>query len=160
MFPIEITPLRDRAEDIAPLVAEFIRRIEAEQSVSLRISDEAMSLIRNYEFPGNVRELANLIERLVVIRPNGFVTATDLPWPIAPDSTPTDDSPEVLSAELSAVASLPPEGIDLKQYLATIEQEMIHNALEESGGVVQRAAELLGIGRTTLVEKIRRYNLR
>ena len=160
VFPIEITPLRDRAEDIAPLVAEFIRRIEAEQSVSLRISDEAMSLIRNYEFPGNVRELANLIERLVVIRPNGFVTATDLPWPIAPDSTPTDDSPEVLSAEVSAVASLPPEGIDLKQYLATIEQEMIHNALEESGGVVQRAAELLGIGRTTLVEKIRRYNLR
>ncbi|MDJ0699993.1 MAG: sigma-54 dependent transcriptional regulator [Woeseiaceae bacterium] len=160
VFPIEITPLRDRPEDIPPLVSEFIRRIEAEQSVSLRISEEAMSLIENYAFPGNVRELANLIERLVVIRPNGFVTAADLPWPLAPDSAPADDVPEVVGAELSAVASLPPEGIDLKQYLASVEQEMIHNALEESAGVVQRAAELLGIGRTTLVEKIRRYKLR
>ncbi|MDJ0701574.1 MAG: sigma-54 dependent transcriptional regulator [Woeseiaceae bacterium] len=160
VFPIEITPLRDRTEDIAPLVAEFIRRVEAEQSVSLRISEEAMSLIENYAFPGNVRELANLIERLVVVRPNGFVMAADLPWPLAPESAPVDDGPEVVSAELSTVASLPSEGIDLKQYLASIEQQMIHDALEESGGVVQRAAELLGIGRTTLVEKIRRYKLR
>ncbi len=160
VFPIEITPLRDRSEDIPPLVSEFIRRIEAEQSVSLRISEEAMSLIENYAFPGNVRELANLIERLVVIRPNGFVTTADLPWPLAPDSAPADDVPQVVNAELSPVASLPPEGIDLRQYLASIEQEMIHNALQESGGVVQRAAELLGIGRTTLVEKIRRHKLR
>ena len=55
--------------------------------------------------------------------------------------------------------SLPRDGIDLKQYLARIEQDMITQALADSGGVVQRAAELLGIGRTTLVEKIRRYGL-
>ena len=160
VFPIEITPLRERPEDIAPLVSEFVRRIEAVQSVSLRISDEAMQLLESYAFPGNVRELANLIERLVVIRPNGFVTAADLPWPLVPEAAVEDNGVEVLSADISAVPSLPPDGVDLKQYLATIEQEMIQKALKEADGDVQRAAELLGVGRTTLVEKIRRYELK
>ncbi len=160
VFPIEIAPLRDRPEDVAPLVSEFIRRLEAEQSVSLRISEDAMKLLENYAFPGNVRELANLIERLAVVRPNGFVTAADLPWPISSDEPSTESDAEIVSAEVSPLPSLPPDGVDLKQYLASIEQDMIHRALEESDGVVQRAAQLLGIGRTTLVEKIRRYNLK
>jgi len=159
VFPIEIAPLRQRPEDIAPLVAEFVRRLEAEQSVSLRISDDAMVTLEGYPFPGNVRELANLIERLVVIRPNGYVTAADLPWAIAADDTPQGSEVEFLSSSVSPKPSLPPDGIDLKQYLAKIEQEMIHHALDESDGVVQHAAKRLGIGRTTLVEKIRRYNI-
>jgi sigma-54 specific flagellar transcriptional regulator A len=160
VFPIEIAPLRDRPDDIAPLVSEFIRRLEEEHSVGLRIADDAMAILESYEFPGNVRELANLIERLAVVRPNGYVTATDLPWPINDAEPQTDVSAEVISTDISPSPGLPPEGVDLKQYLAKIEQDMIHKALEESGGVVQRAAELLGIGRTTLVEKIRRYKLR
>ena len=164
VFPIEITPLRSRPDDIPLLVDEFIRRIAAEKSVSLQISTEAMEILRNYAWSGNVRELANLIERLVVIRPNGIVRARDLPWPIVERKEPEPEETEVVGSKLSSVSSpvrvdLPKEGLDLKRYLAKIEQDMIHQALLESDGVVQRAAELLGVGRTTLVEKIRRYEI-
>lgn len=164
VFPIEVTPLRQRPSDIAPLVDEFIRRLGREESVSLRIGRDAMKILEHYSWPGNVRELSNLIERLVVIRPNGVVKARDLPWPIAERQPEPRDTTEVLSTRLTAVSGglnvrLPSGGLDLKQYLATIEQDMILQALQEAGGVVQRAAELLGVGRTTLVEKIRRYEL-
>ncbi len=164
VFPIEITPLRSRPDDIPLLVDEFIRRIAAEKSVSLQIARDAMDILKAYSWSGNVRELANLIERLVVIRPNGIVRARDLPWPIVERKEPEPEETEVVGSTLSSVSSavrvdLPREGIDLKRYLAKIEQDMIHQALLESDGVVQRAAELLGVGRTTLVEKIRRYDL-
>lgn len=164
VFPIEISPLRDRTGDVAPLIDEFIRRLESDQSLGLQISDDAMQVLRGYSWPGNVRELANLIERLVVIRPNGVVTAGDLPWPLVDTQPGTEAQPEVLSSSLAAGGqdsrvALPMEGFDLKEYLAEKERDMINNALVEANGVVQRAAELLGIGRTTLVEKIRRYDL-
>ncbi|MGB5624421.1 MAG: sigma-54 dependent transcriptional regulator [Woeseiaceae bacterium] len=164
VFPIEITPLRERTADIAPLVDEFIRRLCAEESVTLQIARNAMKILEEYSWPGNVRELANLIERLVVVKPNGVVKARDLPWPIVERQEGTPVGTEVLSSRLTAVSggvhvNLPSGGLDLKQYLAKIEQDMIHQALIESDGVVQRASELLGVGRTTLVEKIRRYEL-
>ncbi len=164
VFPIEISALRDRPADIPPLVNEFIRRLNAEKSVSLQLADDAMDSLCKYSWAGNVRELANLVERLAVIRPNGIVTAADLPWPIADRPAPGEDSPEIVDDQLvpmdaAHAMNLPNDGIDLKQYLARIEQDMITQALADSGGVVQRAAQLLGIGRTTLVEKIRRYGL-
>ena len=164
VFPIEISPLRDRPADIAPLVDEFIRRLCAEESVSIQIAGDAMDVLQQYSWPGNVRELANLIERLVVVKPNGNVRRRDLPWPIVEREETQSAKPRVLSSKLNAVSggvhvNLPSNGLDLKQYLAKIEQDMIHQALVESDGVVQRAAELLGVGRTTLVEKIRRYEL-
>ncbi len=165
VFPIEISPLRERPEDIPPLVDEFVRRIAAEKSVSLAIASDAMQVLKDYAWPGNVRELANLIERLVVIKPNGVVRARDLPWPIVERNDPeaeqaegVDSSPGLASSSGMRV-NLPKEGLDLKRYLARIEQDMIQQALAEAGGVVQRAAELLGVGRTTLVEKIKRYDL-
>ncbi|MGI9237315.1 MAG: sigma-54 interaction domain-containing protein [Woeseiaceae bacterium] len=164
VFPIEITPLRKRPMDIAPLVDEFIGRITSEDSLSLQISRAAMKVLEQYSWPGNVRELANLIERLVVVKPNGMVKTNNLPWPIVERKEAKPDEREVLSSKLNATSggarvTLPSAGLDLKQYLAKIEQDMIHQALVESDGVVQRAAELLGVGRTTLVEKIRRYEL-
>jgi len=164
VFPIEITPLRSRPDDIPLLVDEFIHRISAEKSVSLQFASDAMEILKEYSWSGNVRELANLIERLVVIKPNGVVRAGDLPWPIVERKDPEPEETEVVGSKLAPVASavrvdLPKEGLDLKRYLAKIEQDMIHQALVEADGVVQRAAELLGVGRTTLVEKIRRYEL-
>lgn len=165
VFPIEIAPLRERPRDVAPLVAEFVRRLQSERSLGLQIANDAMQILEDYPWPGNVRELANLIERLVVIRPNGAVTAADLPWPLVDAHHGAGDEPEVLDATLAPVrgdsrVALPAGGFDLKQYLADIEREMIKDALVESEGVVQRAAERLGIGRTTLVEKMRRYDLK
>ncbi len=126
-----------------------------------------MQLLTNYAWPGNVRELGNLIERLIVIRPNGVVTAADLPWPIADradDAAASDPLPEILSARFdsapdASMKALLVGGVDLKEHLAGIERNLIQNALSEANGVVQRAADLLGIGRTTLVEKIRRYEI-
>ena len=162
IFPIEITPLRDRAEDIPPLVQEFVERLKNEQSMSLALSNGAMRALQHYKWPGNARELGNLIERLAVLRPNGNVTEQDLPWPIVDRPAEEPAGPDIISHDLQPVAgivTLPNDGMDLKQYLANIEQDIIHQALVESDGVVQRAAEMLGFGRTTLVEKIKRFNI-
>lgn len=158
VFPIEIAPLRERSSDIELLVDEFVRRSRDEQSVTLQFSGSAMKLLEQYAWPGNVRELANLVERLAITRTNGVVEAKDLPWPLAEKC---DELPEVVDSTLrGSSVSLPAEGIDLKLYLAKIEREMIEVALNDANGVVQHAAHKLGIGRTTLVEKIRRYKIK
>lgn len=164
VFPIEVSPLRERTDDIAPLVDEFIRRLSVEKSVSLQFTEDAMRMLESYSWSGNVRELANLIERLAVVRPNGRVSARDLPWPIAERDDRVTGDPEIVNSDIwpatqASAIHLPRSGLDLKQYLAQIEQEMIVRALGDADGVVQRAAELLGVGRTTLVEKIKRYDL-
>ena len=161
VFPIELSPLRDRPEDVEPLCNEFIRRLKSDQAVDLYLSDGAVRRLESYAWPGNVRELANLVERLAVIRPGGLVDVADLPWPIGDLEPEPQPEVEVVSDSLSAGRiSLPEQGIDLKAYLSRIERDMIEDALAESKGVVQAAAEILGIGRTTLVEKIRRYELK
>ncbi len=164
VFPIEIAPLSQRPEDIPLLVDEFVHRVNAEQGVSVRIADDAMAALQKYCWSGNVRELANLVERLAVITPNGKVGARDLPWPIVEREVAAQQRPEILShsirpAKSESLVNLPSEGIDMKKYLANIEQEMICQALADTNGVVQRAAELLGVGRTTLAEKIKRYGI-
>lgn len=168
VFPIEISPLRCRPEDIPALVDEFVRRMCAEQGVSLRISDDAMRALQQYAWSGNARELANLIERLVVIRPDGVVSEGDLPWPIVERGVerdlPARRLPEIVNhsvarAGSAGIVSLPSDGLDMKKYLANIEKDMIYQALIETDGIVQRAAQLLGVGRTTLVEKIRRHEI-
>jgi sigma-54 specific flagellar transcriptional regulator A len=164
VFPIEIKPLRDRPDDIPPLVEEFLRRHQAQTSVSLQFADDAMAALQAHAWPGNVRELANLVERLIVIKANGTVMLTDLPWMDAVTAPSTAEEFEVLASRLQSAGTearsdLPSAGLDLKQHLATVEQNMIRRALRDADGVVQRAAEILGIGRTTLVEKIKRYEL-
>ncbi len=157
VFPIEISPLRQRPDDVPALIDEFVRRLQRQKSVTLSFTDAAIERLQRYHWPGNVRELANLIERLAVTRPDGVVDELHLPWPIVDEKSPL---PEVLDSTLVASpVTLPSHGIDLKKHLAGIERDMIERALAESNGVVQHAAKLLGIGRTTLVEKIRRYDI-
>jgi len=160
VFPIEVPALRDRPEDIRPLVDEFIGRLAAKGAVALHLTDRAIELLEAYDWPGNVRELVNLVERLVVTTPNGIVEASDLPAMIQGGETVAEI--QVVNADLVATpggiaAELPAEGLDLKAYLANIEKALIEKALDEAEGVVQQAARKLGVGRTTLVEKIRRY---
>lgn len=161
VFPIEISSLATRKDDIPLLVNEFIRRIDERKSVSISLSDNAMDALVAYDWPGNVRELANVVERLVVVKPGGCIEERDLPWPIVERVEPADDLPEIISHDVQqgTPAVLPQDGLDLKKYLANVEQDLIHQALEESGGVVQRAADMLGVRRTTLAEKIKRYSI-
>ncbi|MGB5245091.1 MAG: sigma-54 dependent transcriptional regulator [Woeseia sp.] len=159
VFPIEVSALRERPEDIEPLAAALIARVARNYGVRVRLSADAMQILRDYSWPGNVRELANLVERLAVIYPNREVPAAELPGALQ-NCAPAVISNDLRRTAIDPATELPADGIDLKQHLARLERELIANALREAGGVVQKAAERLGMGRTTLVEKIRRHELR
>ncbi|GMU45839.1 MAG: hypothetical protein AMXMBFR26_06210 [Porticoccaceae bacterium] len=171
VFPIELPPLRERIEDIPLLVGELIARVEREQRGSVRLAQSALDALCDQPWPGNVRELANLIERLAILFPLGVVTAADLPVKYRPagvaprelqdgctEHGAAADLGDTLVADAAAVR-LPNAGMNLKDYLGSIETAFIRQALEEAGGVVAHAADLLGMRRTTLVEKLRKYGL-
>jgi sigma-54 dependent transcriptional regulator, flagellar regulatory protein len=160
VFPIELRPLRERPEDIAPLVREITERVYRRYGVELSFTPDALSILESYTWPGNARELANLIERLAVLRPDGRVDADALPWPLRPAACPVAANEQETSMDQMLTTTLPAGGLDLKEYLAELEREMIRSALERADGVVQQAADELGVRRTTLVEKINRHKLR
>ncbi|VAW84470.1 Flagellar regulatory protein FleQ, partial [hydrothermal vent metagenome] len=176
VFPIEIPPLRDRLEDIPLLVNELISRLEHQKRGSVRLTPAAIMSLCQYRWPGNVRELANLVERLVIIYPYGVVDVDDLPDKFRISKGEARDLvkpafdravTENIMAELAAfdvesgddVGALPEEGLDLKEHLADIESSLIQQALERTDGVVAHGAKLLQMRRTTLVEKMRKYNI-
>jgi sigma-54 specific flagellar transcriptional regulator A len=181
VFPIEIPALKDRAEDIPLLVSDLIARMEASNRGSVRLTHAAMAVLMQYEWPGNVRELANLIERLAIINPKGLVNVTDLPDKFQHYEVPEgitdvaemmanaeeDESVESDQVEIirtldnssGSLAQLPAQGIDLKEYLNVLEVDLIRQALNECNGVVAHAAKRLNMRRTTLVEKLRKYDL-
>lgn len=169
VFPIEMPALRERSEDIVFLLNDLISRIESENRGSIRLSPAAVMALCQYNWPGNVRELANLVERLVVMYPFGVVDAKDLPEKFRQDyasSGVNGTEPDVVMADSQyqiptslQSLSIPSEGIDLKNYLSTLEQDYIRQALEEANGIVARAAERLNMRRTTLVEKMKKYGL-
>ena len=164
VFPIEVPPLSERRSDIPLLIHEMISRIERENRGSVRLSKKAIAMLQQYDWPGNVRELANLIERLAILFPHGVVDSKDLPEKY---QTPGAFSQEVEEFdEESAVAPLAPylnelpnDGIDMKKYLTDIEIALIEQALSKTNNVVARAATMLNMRRTTLVEKMRKYEI-
>ncbi|HHJ13529.1 MAG TPA: sigma-54-dependent Fis family transcriptional regulator [Gammaproteobacteria bacterium] len=169
VFPIQMPPLRDRVEDIPLLVNELIRRIEHEKRGSVRLTQGAILALCQYNWPGNVRELANLIERLAILYPFGVVDVGDLPEKFRVDGL--GEGRSVLNEELLAAQSqpmelaseteprLPRDGLDLKEHLSQLEVGFIKQALDDANGVVAQAAKRLGMRRTTLVEKLRKYGL-
>jgi len=170
VFPIEMPPLRERAEDIPLLINELVTRLEHEKRGSTRLTPAAIATLCEYPWPGNVRELANLIERLVIMYPFGLVDAPDLPEKFrrtgsseVPALDLLGEEPAALtappSADYATLPRLPREGLDLKDHLARLEYHLIKQALDEAGGVVAHAAERLRLRRTTLVEKLRKYGL-
>ncbi|CAK0767380.1 sigma-54 dependent transcriptional regulator, flagellar regulatory protein [Gammaproteobacteria bacterium] len=165
VFPIEMPPLRARSGDVPLLVAELIRRIEAGRRGSVRLTHEALVALQNYRWPGNVRELANLVERLTILYPYGVVGVADLPERYLPaDYEPGQEVlvPGASAENAPAFAQTPPlpeSGLDLKEYLSQVERDLIQQALDEAEGVVAHAAKRLGLQRTTLVEKLRKYGM-
>jgi sigma-54 specific flagellar transcriptional regulator A len=164
VFPIDMPPLRDRVEDIPLLVNELVRRIEHEKRGSVRLSPGAIYALCQYNWPGNVRELANLVERLAILHPYGVVEANDLPEKFRIEEE--IDAEMIGDALIGAPVTsedldprLPRHGLNLKEHLSSLEVSYIKQALSESGGVVAHAAKRLGMRRTTLVEKLRKYGL-
>lgn len=173
VFPIEVPALRERAEDIPYLINDLIARMEAANRGSVTLTPRAIAVLMQHNWPGNVRELSNLIERLAIISPDSPVDVADLPEKFqayeVPDTLqlqlPEPEIHVVRPATREALAKpipgapsvqLPEQGIDLKEYLTDLENELIRQALEECNGVVAHAAKLLNMRRTTLVEKLRK----
>ena len=167
VFPIEMPSLEDRKEDIPLLLNEIIARLENEKRGSVRFNSAAIMSLCQHHWSGNVRELANLVERMAIMHPYGVIGVNDLPAKFrhVDGSDEAFDMPEPVAEEapglvnLNATPLLPESGIDLKEYLTGLEQGLIQQALDDSGGVVARAAERLSIRRTTLVEKMRKYGM-
>ncbi len=174
VFPIEMPPLSSRSEDLPLLVNELITRLEHEKKSSVKLSPAAMMALCNYDWPGNVRELANLMERMTILHPYGVVEVNDLPNKIAPHGRGAEHQDAEAESADSAIGQviagmpamtlnneprLPRDGLDLKQHLTEIEISLIEQALDECSGVVAHAANRLKIRRTTLVEKMRKYNI-
>lgn len=168
VFPIEVPPLRQRLEDIPLLVDDLIARLRAENREYPHFTPAAFQALQRYPWPGNIRELANLVERLAILYPSHNVDEADLPEPMRRRTTAADDLvPEQGSCSFSGVeaprlllTALPEEGLDLREHLSNLEYDLIRQALNRSNGVVAHAAIQLRMRRTTLVEKLRKYGLR
>ncbi|PWG62297.1 sigma-54 dependent transcriptional regulator [Spiribacter halobius] len=173
VFPLELPPLRRRASDIPVLIEELVRRIEDEGRGSVRISPRALSVMSQYPWPGNVRELANVVERLAILAPYGEAALDDLPEKLlaAAEELPEDagiaaedeahEPPTNGHAHPGGLGQIrvAPDGIDLRGIMGDLEQRLIREALDASEGVVAQAAKLLNLRRTTLVEKLRKYDI-
>jgi sigma-54 specific flagellar transcriptional regulator A len=217
VFPIEMPPLRARAEDLTVLVREFIEHNVANGRARVHLKPGVMDALMQYKWPGNVRELGNLVERLSILCPQGAVSIGDLPiryrpqeWTaeqdeqlaavtaqlaaaeVAPDASSVrlhalsraaieglevvedqadDEGDEGVLADEQAflvlanteqaegLAQLPTQGLDLRSHLYEIERALIRQAMERAGGTVAHAARLLQLRRTTLVEKLRKFEL-
>jgi two-component system response regulator PilR (NtrC family) len=136
VITMEIPPLRKRKEDVPLLIDHFLSRISsAHGSPPKRVTQNALKALSGYSYPGNVRELANILERAATLTSSDNIDGDDLP-------------PEVnkwASTKASELPTLPEEGFDLEAVLKRIEEDLINQALSRTGGVRTRAASLLGI---------------
>ena len=207
VIPIKIPPIRDRRSDIPAFCLHFAAKYSKEYEIGF--SAESMSLLSQYDWPGNVREIANLVKRLSVLSPSKTIDLYGLPGEFLPDglvqlrsgstdvstekragedfsreqaaeSEPSSDARSVLSSDNNlqeqkidstdpwkhvseveriirlsqSMASIPDDGVETKDLLQNIESNLIRVALNQSEGNVSKAAKLLKIGRTTLIQKM------
>ncbi len=153
VFPIVMPPLCKRASDLPDLLDELLLMHQQGHEGELRLSAAALAALARYPWPGNIRELSNLVERLAIMHPQGEVGLEDLParyrdCPPRPDEEEADELPVAL-----------PAAANLKQYLQDVERDLIAQALAKANGVVAEAARQLTMQRTTLLEKINKYGI-
>lgn len=152
VLPLELPPLREREGDIALLIGHFLSlHARRRGKAAVQVDSEAMAIMERYSWPGNVREVENLVERLVVLTENGTVRPSDLPDYVIHNARPHHQT--------SVQVSLPSEGVDLDSVLERIENGFIQQALERSQGNKTLAAELLNLNRTTFIERLRKKRM-
>ena len=144
VIPLNLPPLRERVEDILPLVRHFLRKNCKEMKrPMMALSKDALEALEFYHWPGNVRELENIVERTVALTEGDQITLDDLPSAI----------------RAGASTRVIERGVDLPKTISDIEKKMIAEALALSNGVKAKAAQMLNLNRTTLVEKMRRLGM-
>ena len=150
VIPIRIPPLRERTGDIPLLIKHFVEKCNREKSRSIEgIRPEALAVLQKYPWPGNIRELENLIERIAVLKGSGWIETQDIPEKIRQAET----------LPCSAVPVLGECGLDIRNATESFENSLITQALRIAEGNKNRAATLLGLKRTTFVEMLKRKNL-
>ena len=150
VIPVHVPPLRERISDIELMVPHFIEIFNHEKRRKVTgITPDAMQCLRSYRWPGNVRELQNMVERLVILRGSGDIDISDLPPNLQTSAAATAaESPH-----------LPAEGASFTTMVTSYEKEIIQQALSRTRGVKNKAAKLLQMKRTTLVEKMKKLDI-
>jgi len=148
VIPIHVPTLRDRTEDIPLLIKHQLEYIRKRIPHECIFSDNAIDAMCQYDWPGNIRELANFIERMVVLCDGKVIDANDIVEQL-----------NHMKSKQHHFSIPQSDNINIKEFLGKIEQQLINLALEKSNGIVSSAAEYLHLGRTTLIEKMKKYKL-
>ena len=156
VIPLHIPPLRDRKEDIPGFVHHFMKVFCSEMGRKLMtLSPKAMAQLVNHPWKGNVRELENFIERLVILSPTDDVQEVDLPISGTTDASGTPDTSGISDTPKDSGIQLPEEGISLDE----LEKDLILQALEKTGNNQTKSAQLLGISRHTLMYRMDKHGI-
>lgn len=151
VIPIKLPSLQERLSDIPLLVDYFLNKLNREKKTQISgIEKDSLDLLMQYAWPGNVRELSNLMERLVVLKAEGTIRIIDLPDKINKNKINSSNLP---------FTNVTSDGICLNTAVSEFEKSLIYQSLEQTNWVKNKAAKLLQVKRTTLVEKIKRYEL-
>jgi DNA-binding NtrC family response regulator len=152
VIPIQLPPLRERLDDIPLLIEHFRHKLNTEKGTEVDgVANDAMQALLGHNWPGNVRELANLMERLAVLTGDGIIELGDLPAKIRAGAN--------TSGATQLFPQMTAEGVSLSTAVSEFEKNLIYQSLEKTDWVKNKAAKLLQVKRTTLVEKIKRYEL-
>ena len=150
VIPLMLPPLKERKSDIPYLVSYFIEQSNQKNDRQLdEVAEDAMAMMMSYAWPGNVRELKNMVERMVVLNGSAKITVADLP----------DELKKAHKYEPTSTIEISDEGICLNSAVTEFEKALILQSLEKTKWVKNKAAKLLQLNRTTLVEKIKRHQL-
>jgi two-component system response regulator PilR (NtrC family) len=156
VIPIDVPPLRERREDVELLAAHFLKKYaSAAQKSILRIQNDSLCALRNFEWPGNVRQLENTIERAVAMETTDELKVdfeADRPRPRAATAAAN-------SGSANGSTSVPADGMDFEKYVADIERSLIESALQQSSGVQTRAAELLKVSYRSFRHLLKKYDI-
>ncbi len=157
VVPIHVPPLRERREDVPPLVAHFLRQVATELKVRPRtMTPEALARLTRYPLPGNARELRNLVERATILARDQVIGVEDLP---ALEPEPAEAGGPAGGDPVDRIVATLGERVDLRELLDRIERRLIEQVLAEAGGVQAEAARRLGISRSDMSYKVRRLGI-
>jgi DNA-binding NtrC family response regulator len=165
VIPLQIPPLRERREDVSLLTDYFLAYISKKRKrENVRIVPEVIHLFMQYPWPGNVRELQNLIERVMILSEDGLIVPKDLPQRFQDYQglpLPRQDQEEVSIGRKEPFREvlLPEQGVNMNGLVEEMEKNLIQQAIRKSKGVKSKAAELLGLKRTTLLEKMKKFEI-
>lgn len=155
VIQVHCPPMRERKEDISMLANHFLEKFSKALNVNVkRVSNEAMELLRRYHFPGNVRELENIIERTVALEPGPTILPESLPRHLAEVPAESGSTLDANRIEIDQE-----KGVDLEKLVAEFERTLLTKALQQTGGVKKRAARLLSISFRSMRYRVDKYGL-